>query len=79
MLSPIYSLLYWFPLVGGLLGALGSFICCLVGLILATVFSLIIISISWIYHRPKIALIFLGIALAVGGYIAYDYFTRKGD
>ena len=76
MLSPIYSLLYWFPLVGGLLVTVGSFICSLIGFIVYTVFSLIIISISWLFYRPKYALIFLSIAIAISALIGYDYFTR---
>lgn len=60
--SPVYTLLGWFPLIGGLLGTLGHWIISLVAALIAVPVSLLIIGISWLRFRPKVA-----IGLILGG------------
>lgn len=71
--SPIYSLLGWFPFVGKFLGAVGSFLCGLIGLILGSVTSLITIALSWISYRPCIAIFTLILCSGILVYVFYDY------
>jgi hypothetical protein len=49
--SPFYAFLGWFPLIGTLLQAIGSYTCGIIGVILGSLTSLITISISWIFYR----------------------------
>jgi len=76
MLSPIYSLLYWFPLIGSFLGDIGSFICAIIAIIISTVLVFIVIGISWLFYRPKVAIILLLISGAVLFLCFYDFENR---
>ncbi|EAR84845.2 transmembrane protein (macronuclear) [Tetrahymena thermophila SB210] len=73
MLSPVYTLLYWFPLVGRFLGALGSFICGLVGFLIAVPLTILVISIAWLFYRKEIGIPLLCVALIIIGYFTYAY------
>ena len=55
---PIMALFSWIPIIGGIF----SFICVVIALLLTSGFSLITISVAWIYFRP-----ILGIMMLMGG------------
>lgn len=55
---PIMALFSWIPIIGGIF----SFIIIVIALLLTVGFSLITISIAWIYFRPV-----LGIMMLAGG------------
>jgi len=73
MLSPVYTFLYWFPLVGRFLGSLGEFICGLVGFLIAIPLSILTISIAWLFYRKEIGIPLLLSALVVIGYFTYSF------
>ncbi|KRW99147.1 hypothetical protein PPERSA_07390 [Pseudocohnilembus persalinus] len=79
MLSPVYSLLYWFPWVGKFLGSVGSFICGLVGFILGSLISGLTIGIAWIWYRPYIGIPLMVICSALLAYIIYAGETNDGS
>lgn len=80
MLSPVYTLLYWFPLVGGFLGKIGSFICALVGFLIAIPLTILTISIAWLFYRKEIGIPLLCVSLIIIGYFVISYEKGyKGD
>lgn len=80
MLSPVYTLLYWFPLVGMYLGQLGSFICALVGLLIAIPLTILIISFAWLFYRKEIGIPLLFLSLIIIVYFTNSYANNyKGE
>lgn len=80
MLSPVYTFLYWFPFVGRYIGTLGSFVCGLVGFLVAIPFWLLTISIAWLFYRKEIGIPLLLVSLAIIGYFTLCYEKDyKGD
>lgn len=73
LFSPIYKMLSWFPLLGQFLVQLGYFLGILIALVNGTVLSILVISIAWLYYRPKIGLLMLGCCLLIIGYVVWDY------
>lgn len=51
------------------MGAVGKFLAYLVGLVLGSVTSMLVIGIAWIRYRPVIAFTLLGIAGAIITYV----------
>ena len=58
---PIMALFSWIPIIGGIF----SFIIIVISLLLTLGFSLITISIAWIYFRPVLGIMMLGVGLFV--------------
>ena len=73
MLSPIYSLLYWFPFVGRYLGSIGSFICLLIGLLVAIPLTLIVLGTAWVFYRKEIGIPLLLVSIGILAYFAVSY------
>ena len=80
MLSPVYTLLYWFPWVGRYVGTLGSFICRLVGFLIAIPFTLLTISVAWLFYRKEIGIPNLVVSLLILFYFLFCYEKgKKGE
>ncbi len=67
LFSPVIYTLTWIPLVGYLMAHGFSYIVALFAFIVSITLSSLTVAVAWIYYRPLVGAIFLGIvAIGVG-------------
>lgn len=72
LFSPIYAILAWIPLFGGLLKATVGFAVAIATFVVAVTLSLLVVAFAWVFYRPMIGVPLL---LAVGaGIFSIFYF-----
>lgn len=72
LFSPIYAILAWIPLFGGLLKSVVGFAVAIATFVVAVTLSLLVIALAWVFYRPMIGVPLL---LAVGaGIFSIFYF-----
>ena len=76
LFAPIISLLNWIPLVGKLISAIVGFAAFIFSLIWGSMLHLMVMTVAWIFYRPKIGFIMLAVIICM---IYLIFFMNKRE
>jgi len=74
--SPITYIVSWIPLLGNVLGSVTAFVFGLISFTIALPITLLVISLAWVWYRPKIGIVLILIACGIGAGIYYYLSTN---